>query len=152
MTSRRNDAGRYASTIEDGDLLHFFESGRRDFYSAGEVAEEFRLDRSQAHRRLSRLAEDGELRRVEVGSRNVVWWRPRDVVTLREQDGGYSVVDPRTGVASQGETRPEALRMLAEAIEARDGESRVSPEAVYDELDVDPDSVPADASPPWEPE
>lgn len=152
MTSRRNQAGRYTSTVDDGDLLHFFDSGRRDFYSAGEIAEEFDLDRSQAHRRLSRLAEEGELERVEVGSRNVVWWRPRDVVSLVEDDDGYSVIDTRTGVASQGATRPEALRMLAEAIEAREGDSELSPDEIYDELGLDPDAVPDDANPPWETE
>lgn len=150
MARPRNEGGRYASTVEDGDLLHFFDSGRRDFYSSGEIAEEFDLDRTQAHRRLSNLADEGRLERVEVGNRNVVWWRPRDVVSLVAEDDGYSIIDTQTGVASQGETRPEALRMLAEAIETREGDSEVSPEEVYDELGLDSDSVGEDATPPWE--
>lgn len=150
MARPRNEGGRYASTVEDGDLLHFFDSGRRDFYSAGEIAEEFDLDRTQAHRRLSNLADDGRLERVEVGNRNVVWWRPRDVVSLVAEDDGYSIIDARTGVASQGETRPEALRMLAEAIEVHEDGAEVSPEEVYDELGVDPDDIETDAAPPWE--
>lgn len=152
MSKQRDDGGKYTESVTDGDLLHFFASGQRGFFSASEVAEEFDLDRSQAHRRLSDLAEEGELERVRVGNRNVVWWRPRDVVVLVEEDqGGYSVLDSQTGVASQGETRPEALRMLAEALELHRGEgSEVSPEEVYEELGIDPDEVDDVSVPPWE--
>lgn len=150
MSKQRDGGGRYTSTVADDDLLHFFDSGQRDFYSAQEIAEEFGFDRSQAHRRLTQLSEDSELERVEVGNRNVVWWRPRDVVVLIDEDEGYSIVDPETGVASQGETRPEALRMLAEAIEVHEGDSELTPEEIYDELGVDPDDVSEDAAPPWE--
>lgn len=72
MTEQRDDGGKHTESVTDGDLLHFLVSGERDFYSAGEVAEEFDLDRSQVHRRLSDLADDGELERVRVGSRNLV--------------------------------------------------------------------------------
>lgn len=150
MTEHRDGAGRYSQTVRDEDLLFFFDSGQRDFYSAGEVADEFGFDRSQAHRRLGQLAEEGELERVEVGSRNVVWWRPRDVVVLIDEDTGYSIIDPKIGVASQGETRPEALRMLAEAIELHEGEPEMTPGEIYEELGIDPDDVPDDAAPPWE--
>lgn len=150
MSGERDGEGRYAEMVADGKLIYFFEAGQRDFHSANEVADEFDIDRSQAHRRLSRLADEGELERVEIGSRNVVWWRPRDVVVLIEEESGYSIIDRETGVASQGETRPEALRMLAEAIEAYEGGLDVSPEEIYEELDIDPDDLPADAAPPWE--
>lgn len=150
MPEHRDGGGRYTERISDRDLLHFFDSGRRDFYGAGEIATEFDIDRSQAHRRLSRLSDDDELKRVKVGNRNVVWWRPRDVVVLVPEEDGYSILDPQTGVASQGETRPEALRMLAEAVEVSEGNSDVSPSEVYAELDLDPDEIPEDAAPPWE--
>jgi len=150
MSRQRDDEGRYEREVRDGDLLFFFDSGQRDFYAAGEIAEEFDLDRSQAHRRLAQLAREGELERVQVGTRNVVWWRPRGVVALIEEDSGYSIVDTETGVASQGETRAEALRMLAEAIELHEGDSDVGPDEVYAELDVDPGEIVDDATPPWE--
>ncbi|WP_424016233.1 type II toxin-antitoxin system HicB family antitoxin (plasmid) [Halorientalis pallida] len=150
MSKERGDGGRYTATIDDETILHFFESGQRDFYSAQEVAAEFELDRSQAHRRLSKLSEADEIERVEVGRRNVVWWRPRDVVVLVEDDEGYASIDSETGVASQGATRPEALRMLAEAIEVSEGKSEMTPEEIYAELELDPDEVDADASPPWD--
>lgn len=150
MSEQRDGGGRFSETVSDEELLHFFESGQRDFYSANEVANEFGVDRSQAHRRLSALADRNELQRVEIGRRNVVWWRPRDVVIFIEEESGYSILHRETGVASQGETRPEALRMLAEAIEAYEGEPSVSPREIYEELDVDPEDIPADATPPWE--
>lgn len=149
MPRQRDDEGRYEQNVRDGDLLFFFDAGQRDFYAAGEIAEEFGLDRSQAHRRLAQLAREGELERVQVGNRNIVWWRPRGVVALIEEGSGFSIVDTETGVASQGETRAEALRMLAEAIEVQEGGSEVDPEEVYAELDVDPDQIPDDPTPPW---
>jgi len=150
MSKQRDDDGRFRSSVGDRDILHFFESGARPFYSAGEIAAEFDLDRSQAHRRLAALGESGDLERVAVGERNVVWWRPRDAVVLVEEGDGYSVLDTTTGVASQGATRPEALRMLAEALESHAGATDVSPDEVYEELGIDPDDVDDDASPPWD--
>jgi len=150
MSKQRDEDGRFTSSVTDGDLLHFFDSGERPFYSAGEIATEFDIDRSQAHRRLEALGESGELERVAVGERNVVWWRPRDAVVLVEGSDGYSVLDTTTGVASQGETRPEALRMLAEALESHAGATDVSADEVYDELGIDPEEVDDDTSPPWD--
>lgn len=150
MSKQRDDGGLYTSTVTNDELLHFFDSAQRDFYSAKEIATEFDFDRTQAYRRLSKLSEAGELERVKVGNRNVVWWRPRDVVVLIEEHTGYSVVDPATGVASQGETRPEALKMLAEAIEVHAGKSEITSEEIYDELGIDPAETGEGATPPWE--
>lgn len=150
MSEQRDGEGRYTSSVADQDLLHYFNAGQRAFHSANEVANEFGFDRTQAYRRLSSLADRGELQRVEIGKRNVVWWRPRDVVVLIEEDAGYSIIDRDTGVASQGETRPEALRMLAEAIEVYEGDSELTPDEIYKELDMDPGEVPGDTNPPWD--
>ena len=150
MAEQRDGDGRYTPTVTDEDLLHFFEAGHRDFHSANEIADEFGIDRSQAHRRLSSLGDSGLLERIEIGNRNLVWWRPRDVVVLIEEDIGYSIIDRKTGVASQGETRPEALRMLAEAIEVSDGESDITTEEIYAELNFDPEKVQTETGPPWE--
>lgn len=73
------------------------------------------------------------------------------MVLVEEDGGGYSILDAETGVASQGETRPEALRMLAEALELHaDAGSEMTPEEVYEELGVDPEEVDESANPPWE--
>jgi len=41
----------------------------------------------------------------------------REIRLIEEDDGGWSAIDEETGVASQGETREEALEMLDEAVE-----------------------------------
>jgi predicted RNase H-like HicB family nuclease len=119
MPARRDTGGKFAQKVEDGDLIHHFTSGTRDFYTAGEIADAFDLDDSQANRRLNKLAEDGELEKLKPGPNTVIWWRDRDTVVLDREDdcGDYAVIDTTTGVASQGETRAEALRMLADALE-----------------------------------
>lgn len=150
MSGERDEDGRYMETVADEDILHHFDAGPRYFYSANEVADEFDFDRSQAHRRLARLTDRGELERVAMGRRNVVWWRPRDVAVFIEGESGFTIIHRESGVASQGDTRPEALRMLAEAIEASEGASEVAPDEIYEELGIDPGEIPKDASPPWE--
>jgi predicted RNase H-like HicB family nuclease len=51
----------------------------------------------------------------------------REIRLIEEDDGWWSAVDEETGVASQGETREEALANLDEAVEltkeARDADS-----------------------------
>ena len=41
----------------------------------------------------------------------------REIRLVEENDGGWSAVDVETAVASQGETRREALENLDEAVE-----------------------------------
>jgi predicted RNase H-like HicB family nuclease len=41
----------------------------------------------------------------------------REIRLIEEDEGGWSAIDEETGVASQGETRGEALANLDEAIE-----------------------------------
>ena len=41
----------------------------------------------------------------------------REIRLVEERDGGWSAIDAETGVASQGETRAEALTNLDEALE-----------------------------------
>jgi len=51
----------------------------------------------------------------------------REIRLIEEDDGWWSAVDEETGVASQGETRSEALANLDEAVavteEARDDDT-----------------------------
>lgn len=46
--------------------------------------------------------------------------RPEGVEFVREQDGRVTAKDLETGVASYGDTRAEALRMLADALETHE--------------------------------
>ena len=53
----------------------------------------------------------------------------REIRLIEEDEGGWSAIDEETGVASQGETREEALANLDEAIkltkEAREADTDV---------------------------
>lgn len=58
----------------------------------------------------------------------------REIRLVEEDDGWWSAIDRETGVASQGETREEALQNLDEAIE-------VTEEARDDDTDApEPDA------------
>jgi len=67
----------------------------------------------------------------------------REIRLIEEDDGGWSAIDEELNVASQGETREEALEMLDEAVALHTGEAG---EPVTDEdlreLGIDPDSIP----------
>lgn len=41
----------------------------------------------------------------------------REIRLIQEEDGGWSAIDEDVGVASQGETREEALANLDDAVE-----------------------------------
>ena len=41
----------------------------------------------------------------------------REIRLIEEDDGGWSAIDEELNVASQGETRADALEMLDEAVE-----------------------------------
>jgi predicted RNase H-like HicB family nuclease len=137
MPKERGNNGRFTSSVSDEDILFFFETGERPFYGTGEVAEEFDLSNTQAGRRLSDLCETGELKRVTLDERRTLWWRQRDVITIRPESEGYSAHDTASGIASGGESRPEALRNLAEAIEARRAASEEIDPELSEEFEVD---------------
>lgn len=46
----------------------------------------------------------------------------REIRLVEEDDGWWSAIDEETGVASQGETRAEALANLDEAVALHEGE------------------------------
>lgn len=66
---------------------------------------------------------------------------------IYEDDGRITAKDIETGVASYGETKAEALAMLAEALHLHEGggEPIENTESfLEDELDVDPDEIDGD--------
>lgn len=121
MSEKRASDGHSARSPSDDDLLFFFETGERPFYGAAAVAAAFDLSDGRARRRLASLSNAGELREIRTIAGRTMWWRERDTVVCRPEADGYSAHDTTTGVASGGDTRPEALRSLAEAIEVNDG-------------------------------
>lgn len=69
---------------------------------------------------------------------------PRREIHLVEEEGGtWSAIDEETGVASQGETRSEALANLDEAVALHKGEiGEPVTDADLRDLGLDPDAVP----------
>ena len=73
--------------------------------------------------------------------------RPEDaegVEFIHEEDGSITAVDLETNVASFGETKAEALAMLAEALALHHGEAGEPIEdetAVVEDLGIDPDEI-----------
>jgi len=72
----------------------------------------------------------------------------REIRLIEEDDGWWSAIDERTGVASQSETREQALENLDEAVALHTGEAG---EPIDDEdeflrsIGVDPDEIPDEA-------
>ncbi|WP_323677662.1 type II toxin-antitoxin system HicB family antitoxin [Halorubellus sp. PRR65] len=68
----------------------------------------------------------------------------REIRLIDEPDGGWSAIDVDTNVASQGDTREEALDNLDEALALHKGEAGEpieDEEAFLEELGIDPDEV-----------
>ncbi len=121
MPERHASDDQHTGSVADDDILFVFETSERPFHRASEIAERFDLSHTQARRRLESLSDAGELEAIQTSDRQIAWWHERDLIVLREEAAGYSAHDTATGVASAGDTRPEALRNLAEAIEVSNG-------------------------------
>lgn len=68
----------------------------------------------------------------------------REIRLVEEADGWWSAIDETTGVASQGETREEALGNLDEAVALHEGEAGEPIEdedAFLREIGIDPEEV-----------
>ena len=145
--TRGND-GTFKKDVTDAEILHYFDTRDQLVVSAGDVAEEFDVKRQTADRRLKDLEAEGELERIKLGERSQAWWRQRDQVVLVEEENGFSAHDVQTGIASDGDSRAEALRQLAEAIEVSMTGGDMDAEEIYDELDIDQEEA-AGGEPPF---
>ncbi|WP_277554090.1 type II toxin-antitoxin system HicB family antitoxin [Halobaculum limi] len=68
-----------------------------------------------------------------------------------EEDGRVTAKDIETGVASFGDDRAEALRMLADALDAYHGKSKsVDKDELAAELGLDGDEAGSAGRPPWD--
>jgi predicted RNase H-like HicB family nuclease len=77
----------------------------------------------------------------------------RHIRLVEEEDGSWSAVDESAGVASQGETRSEALANLDEAVALHEGDvGEPVTDADLRDLGVDPETVtdePREPDAPW---
>lgn len=68
-----------------------------------------------------------------------------------EDDDRITAIDEETGVASFGDDRAEALRMLADALDAYHGKGDpVDADDVSAELGLDSDDLGSEGRPPWD--
>jgi len=68
----------------------------------------------------------------------------REIRLIEEDDGWWSAIDEEVGVASQGETREEALDNLDEAVALHTGEAGEpieDEEAFLREIGIDPEEL-----------
>lgn len=70
----RSDEGTFTEEVTPEDALAVFK--RHEPMTAKEVAEELGVVRRTAYNKLSKLEEEGEIRKKKVGGRSVVWWLP----------------------------------------------------------------------------
>lgn len=96
----RSADGRNNSDPSDDDLVSYFEGGR-PFRTAEEVADRFGVDQSTARRRLSRLTDDSQLRRVTLNEQTVVWWRGGEPVDEEQTESGDPLFDAPTFTADE---------------------------------------------------
>lgn len=73
----------------------------------------------------------------------------RQIHLVEETDGTWSAIDEGAGVASQGETRSEALANLDEAVALHEGETgQPVTDADLRDLGIDPETVPDEPTEP----
>jgi predicted RNase H-like HicB family nuclease len=66
---------------------------------------------------------------------------PQGVEFVHEDDGSITARDKETGVASFGDTKAEALRMLAEALELHEGGGEPVTDEDLRQMGLDPDDT-----------
>lgn len=67
--------------------------------------------------------------------------RTEGVTYVHEDDGSITARDLETGIASFGDSKAEALAMLADALSLEHGDPIDVESAVLDDLDIDADAV-----------
>lgn len=70
----RDKRGRFEEKVTLEDVLAMFDG---EPISASDVAEKFDISNRAALNKLEQLKKEDEVERKNVGSRAVVWWRPK---------------------------------------------------------------------------
>ncbi|WP_415383557.1 winged helix-turn-helix transcriptional regulator [Halosimplex sp. TS25] len=71
-----SDSGGRPQSVTDEDILRYFRESGEHVLTTSEVADGVDVSRRTALRRLARLADEGAVRRKDVGDRSAVWWLP----------------------------------------------------------------------------
>jgi predicted ArsR family transcriptional regulator len=80
----RTKDGQYAEQVTPEDVLECFTDCEPR--TAREIADELGIVRRTAHKKLTALAERGDLNKKSVGAHAVVFWRPER--SREQQEGG----------------------------------------------------------------
>lgn len=71
----RNELGRFEQKVDIDEILDFFD--KCEPATVSDIAHEFGLSNRAALNKLDELHDQGKINRKEVGSRAVVWWKPK---------------------------------------------------------------------------
>jgi predicted transcriptional regulator of viral defense system len=72
----RTDTGEYVETVSVDDVLDVMRTSDDPFVTNRDVANAVGCSSETARRKLTTLAEAGDIERREVGANAVVWWIP----------------------------------------------------------------------------
>ncbi|MDL0129844.1 hypothetical protein PNP59_02690 [Halobacterium salinarum] len=70
----RGEGGTYEPEVSDEELLGVFRESEKPVLTATMVAGEVSIGRKAVLERLRELEDAGQVKRMEVGARAVVWW------------------------------------------------------------------------------
>lgn len=94
MEPDRDEAGKFAPSVTDSDVLRALRAQRDPVATAGELADVLGVSSETVRRHLTELHEDGRVGRKTVGARAVVWWPVDD----RREDDDSEHEDPLFGL------------------------------------------------------
>lgn len=106
-------------------ILDAFDERNETALSTRAVADAVDVDEETAADCLDRLADDGELTKVDLGSEYVGWERATETFVGHAQGGSYRISDPRTGLVTRASDRATALRSLADKIDLLEDGSHI---------------------------
>lgn len=78
MNRKRNDGGRFVSSVKDDDVLQALREHSEPVATTSDLADALGVTRETVRRHLSELQEAERVGRKEVGARAVVWWPTPD--------------------------------------------------------------------------
>lgn len=110
--------------LEDA-ILDVFDESTEAALSTRTVTDAVDGEEAVVSAHLDRLAERGELEKVELGDKYVGWERPTETFVGHDQEGSYRITDGKTGLVTRAGDRVSALRSLADRIELLEDGSHI---------------------------
>jgi predicted transcriptional regulator len=73
----RTETGEYIESVSEDDVLDVMRTSTAPFVTNGDVANAVGCSTETARRKLTALADAGDIERRKVGANAVVWWIPQ---------------------------------------------------------------------------